>query len=139
MQWSDIPRNPPPRTLRQFAGLWLAFLALAACWQFWVADRTILAIVLGALALTVGPIGLAFPQLLRPVFVGWMFAVFPLSWALSLVLLAAIYYLLLTPLGLVFRLLGRDRLALKPAAAAANTYWKVKPMPSDPGSYYRQY
>jgi len=138
MQWSDISRNPPPRTLRQFAGLWMVFFGLAASWQFWRADRPTAAIILGALALTVGPAGLASPRLLRPLFVGWMMAVFPLGWAVSLVLLASVYYLMFAPLGLVFRLIGRDRLALKPAPAA-NSYWKVKPMPSDLGSYYRQY
>ena len=33
MQWSDIQFDPPRKTLRQFAGLWLVFFGGLALWQ----------------------------------------------------------------------------------------------------------
>ena len=34
MQWSDIQFSPPRKTLRQFAGLWMAFFGGFALWQW---------------------------------------------------------------------------------------------------------
>ena len=33
MHWSDIQFDPPRKTLRQFAGLWLVFFGGMALWQ----------------------------------------------------------------------------------------------------------
>ena len=40
MQWSDIQFDPPRKTLRQFAGLWLVFFGGMAIWQALVRGRT---------------------------------------------------------------------------------------------------
>src|SRR5438477_5712814 len=106
MRWSDLPRNPSPRTLRQFAVLWLVFFE----WLAMRAGQTghprveLLLLVLGV---TVGPVGLIAPRVVRPVFVGWMMLAFPIGWALSHVMMAIAFYGLFTPIGLVFRLMGR--------------------------------
>src|SRR5947209_8661384 len=110
MQWSDIPRNPPARTLRQFAGLWLVCFGLLAAWEGWGRGRPHAALLLAGLALTVGPLGLVKPAWVRPVFVGWMVLVFPVGWLVSRLLLAVVFYGLLTPMGLLLRLLGHDPL-----------------------------
>ena len=39
MRWSDIPFDPPRRTLRQFAWLWLAFFGGMALWQALVKEH----------------------------------------------------------------------------------------------------
>ena len=44
MRWSDIQFNPPRKTLRQFAGLWLVFFGGMALWQALVRGRTGLAL-----------------------------------------------------------------------------------------------
>ena len=43
-----------------------------------------------------------------------MVLAFPIGWTVSLVLLGLVYYGLFTPIGLVFRLVGRDALQLRP-------------------------
>src|SRR5687768_8935989 len=105
MRWSDIPFDPSPRMLRQFAGLWIVFFGGLACWHGFVRGNTTVALVLGALAVTLGPLGLVLPRALRPVFVGWMILVLPIGWVVSHVLLAVLFYGLFTPLALVFRLI----------------------------------
>src|SRR5436309_1901787 len=58
MRWSDIPRDPPARLLRQFAGLWLAFFLSLATWQGLVRGRSTLALC-AVLAASVGGLGVA--------------------------------------------------------------------------------
>ena len=68
------------------------------------------AAIFGLLALTVGPIGLARPDWLRPIYVGWMVLAFPIGWTVSQLILGVIFCGVFTPIGLVFRLMGRDPL-----------------------------
>jgi len=46
----------------------------------------------------------------RPLYLGWMHLVFPLGWLLSYLVLAIVYYLVITPVGLLMRALGQDPL-----------------------------
>ena len=69
-----------------------------------------MALVLAGLALVVGLLGLVAPRLIRPIYVGWMIAAFPIGWVMSHVVQALILYGLFTPVALVFRLIGRDAL-----------------------------
>jgi Saxitoxin biosynthesis operon protein SxtJ len=138
MQWSDINFAPPSRMLRQFATLWTCFFLLLAGWQLWRHDNEILAAVFAGLALTIGPLGLAWPRLVRPVFVGWMVLAFPIGWLVSHAVLASVFFGLFTPLGLVFRLIGRDVLTLR-QPQGRETYWTPKPQANDPARYFRQF
>ena len=138
MQWSDIQFHPPLKTLRQFAGLWLVFFGGLAAWQGIVSGHGTLALALAALALTIGPLGLLWPRLIRPVYVGWMVLAFPIGWTVSQAMLAVMFYGLFTPIGLLFRLIGRDPLhrARRPDL---ETYWTPKPSPTDPRRYFKQF
>ena len=138
MQWSDIPFHPSRATLRQFAGLWLVFFGGLALWQGLVRGQTGLATLCAVLALTIGPLGLIRPGWIRPIYVGWMILAFPIGWTVSQVMLALMFYGLFTPIGLLFRLLGRDPLhrARRPGV---ESYWTPKPAPAGPKSYFRQF
>lgn len=135
MQWSDIPRNPTARTLRQFAGLCVLFGGGWAAARWWQGDETAAA-VLGALCLAAAVLGAVAPMLLRPVFVGWMVLVFPIGWVVSRVTLLALFLVVLTPVALWFRVSGRDLLRLR--RPAGHSYWTPKPQPPDVDSYFRQ-
>jgi hypothetical protein len=137
MNWSDIPWKPSERTLRQFAGLWLVFFAGLACWRGYAHGRIEVACVLAGLALSVGPLGLARPRLVRPIFIGWLVLAFPIGWVVSRVLLACLYYGLFTPIALLFRLIGRDALHLR--RSNVPTYWLPKPAAAGVHSYFRQF
>jgi hypothetical protein len=142
MQWSDIPFDPSRKMLRQFAALWIAFFGGFALWQGLVRGHSTAAAVLAVLALTVGPIGLVRPGWLRPIFVGWMVLAFPIGWTVSQVVLAVMFYALFTPIGLVFRALGRDPLALRRARGPgreAESYWLPKPAAASPRRYFQQF
>jgi hypothetical protein len=129
---------PDDRMLRQFAALWIAFFAAVAMAQEFYYHRHVLALVLGILAGTVGLIGLVWPRLIKPIFVGWMVLVFPIGWLISHILLAIVFYLIFTPVASLFRILGRDALALKPRPNLAS-YWILKPKPKAKSEYLRQF
>lgn len=82
--------------------------------------------------------GLASPQFLRPLFVGWMLAAFPIGWVMSHVLLAFVYYGVVTPIGFALWLSGRDPLRLK-RQPKAGTFWVVRPEPPKPSRYFQQF
>lgn len=123
--------------LRQFAALWILFFGAIALRQYYHPRPTV-AIVLGVLALTIGPLGLASPRLIKPVFLGWMRAAYPIGWVVSRVVLSLIFYVVFTPVALFLRLTGRDALALK-RQVSAGSYWRSRTEPVDKRQYLRQY
>ena len=138
MQWSDIQFRPPEKTLRQFAGLWLVCFGGLAAWEWFGRHHANPSIALAALALTIGPLGLVWPRLLRPIYVAWMVLAFPIGWTVSQVMLAIMFFGLFTPIGLVFRLIGRDALQ-RNRQPERESYWEPKPAPADLRRYFKQF
>ena len=136
MQWSDVTAPPPPKMLRQFAGLWLVVFVGLAAWRAWHGNTGAWTVGLGAAGLIVGLLGLVQPMAVRWVFTGWMIAAFPIGWTVSRIVLAAMFYLIFTPVGVVFRWMGRDPLHLR--RGDGRSYWSAKPAPSEPDTYFRQ-
>jgi hypothetical protein len=130
--------NPSERMLRQFAAMWIVFFGGAALWQQFARHRPALAAVLAILAVTIGPLGVARPRAIRPVFVGWMALAYPVGWVVSRIVMGVVFYLLFTPVSWVFRLIGRDALELK-SRSTATTYWHSRPNVTDKAAYLRQF
>jgi hypothetical protein len=86
----------------------------------------------------VGGLGLIRPAAMRWLFVGATVLAFPIGWVVSQVMLAVMYYGIITPLAVWFRLRGRDLLSRKPAPNRAS-FWAPKHTPSDMRAYFRQY
>ena len=74
----------------------------------------------------------------RVIYVGLIAVTMPIGLAVSFVVMALFYYFLLTPVGLVFRLTGRDILHRK-FDPNAETYWRVRQRQRNLGSYFRQF
>jgi hypothetical protein len=121
------PFKPTDRMLRQFAGLWILFFGVIAAWQLFVHQRTLVSAIAATLAMTIGPLGLVWPRIIRPVFVGWMALAYPIGWTVSRIVLA-----------FWFRLVKRDELGLKRSAEGAS-YWRPKPQITDKAQYLRQF
>jgi hypothetical protein len=124
--------------LRQFAGIWTVFFSGAAAWQYFGRGAPVTSAILAALAVTIGPLGLVFPRAIRPIFVGWMVVAFPIGWTISTLMLVLLYYGMVTPVGLVFRWIGRDALCLRPRSNR-QTWWVPKPQASDVRRYLKQF
>ena len=80
----------------------------------------------------------AVPPLRRPIFAGWMYAAYPIGWVISHVLLAIIYFGLLTPIGRLMAAFGYDPMARRFDRAAA-TYWVARERNPDVSRYFRQF
>ncbi|MFO0891140.1 MAG: SxtJ family membrane protein, partial [Isosphaeraceae bacterium] len=121
-----------------FAGLWIACFGALAAWEWFGRGHHTLATALAAAALLLGPLGLVWPRLLKPVYVAWMVLAFPIGWTISQVIVGLIFYGLFTPLGLLFRIIGRDALH-RTRQPALDSYWSPKATPSDPRRYFKQF
>lgn len=137
MVWSDIPRNPAPKTLRQFAGACLLFFGILAAREYHKGYH-IAGEVIAAVALVVGIAGLIKPSLVRWIFVGWMMLAFPVGWLVSQVMLGLMFYVVLTPVAFLFRLRGRD-LLLRKRQPNRTSYWVPARKSRDVRSYFRQH
>jgi uncharacterized membrane protein len=78
------------------------------------------------------------PEAGRRLYVGWMLAALPIGWTLSHLVLGAVYYLVLTPIGLLMRLMGRDPMHRR-FDRSATSYWVERKPTSDPSRHFRQF
>jgi len=138
MNLIDFPRNPTAKVLRQFAAAWLAIFAAIGAQQFFSKHHTELGAVIFTAAVVVGVIGLLKPSAIHWLFIGASVVAFPIGWVVSQLAMAVIFYLLITPLALVFRLCGRDVLRRK-SPLNRTSFWLPKKTPEDVRSYFRQY
>ena len=103
------PPSPGPRALRKFGLLFCVLSAALAGYLVWsrgVDSPTVPGAISAALLL----LSLGLPSLLKPVWWPWMVVARVLGFVNSHLLLAVVFYLMFTPIGLVMRLLGRDPL-----------------------------
>jgi len=74
---------------------------------------------------------------LKPLYIGWMAFAFVLGWINTRILLGIFYYLILTPIGLLLRVTGKDLLDKK-IDHSAKSYWKKRAKETfDPARYER--
>jgi Saxitoxin biosynthesis operon protein SxtJ len=137
MQWSDVVAAPSPKVLRQFAGLCLVVFGSLAALALWRHHTSTATIVITGLGIATGLVGLLRPMAIRWVYSGWMMAVFPVGWTVSRLMLAALFYLIFTPVALLFRLSGRDVLHLSKKDPASD--WTAKPEATNVDQYFRQF
>jgi hypothetical protein len=73
----------------------------------------------------------------RPLYNVWMGLTRPIGWAVSHLVLAVVFYALITPIGSVMRLFGRDALERR-FDPAAQSYWAARDPGDDTARYFRQ-
>ena len=67
--------------------------------------------------------GLALPNVLKPINKIWMTLAIILGWFMSRVILIILFYLIITPIGFLWRLFRRDALKLK-WDNSVSSYWE---------------
>ena len=130
--------NPTPAAVRRFAVVLLpAASFLASAWATSDGnDRA--AVLLACVGLGSLLVGACRPAWMRPVMIAWSELVFPLEWLSVHAVLAAIYFLLITPLGLILRLLRGDPLARR-IDPEAQSYWQPRRSAPRRRDYFRQF
>jgi hypothetical protein len=139
---------PDRASLRRFGIVGLVAFGLFAAWVAWRssllgiplapgAARTT-TVVLASLAALCSVLAVAAPRALLPLYVGLTLLTLPIGFVVSHVLLAVVYFGLLTPVGWLLRLLKRDPLA-RGFRPDLTTYWIPEETTRDPRRYLRQY
>lgn len=130
-------RNPSPRTLRQFGLVCLAVGGVVSAMRIARGQATAATWIVAALAVIAGILGILSPPALRWPFVAWMYIAFPIGWLVSHALLAIIFFGMVTPIAIVFRAMGRDRLRLR--IADPGSLWRQRSETPEMGHYFRQF
>jgi len=143
----DLNLRPDEETLRQFG--WIAlggfgFLAAIAWFELLIfafglgAARPWVAGFFAVLALSSALFSLVFPRANGPIYVGLSVVAFPIGLVVAYIILGALFFLLITPVGLFFKLTGRDALkrSFEPDAAS---YWEPIRQARSQESYFKQF
>jgi uncharacterized protein YjeT (DUF2065 family) len=143
----EIDWQPDERTLRQFGGIaFVGFLLIAMlAWNEWLvfsfglgSSRPLVAGSFAALGVLSGLFSLVAPKANKPIFLGLTLLSYPIGFVLSYVIMGFLFYGLITPLGLFFRLIGKDPLNRRFDRAAV-TYWSEPRPRRGKESYFRQF
>jgi hypothetical protein len=143
----EIDWQPDERTLRQFGGIaFVGFLLIAIlAWKEWLvfsfglgSARTLVAGAFAGLGVLSGLFSLVAPRANKPIFLGLTLLSYPIGFVLSYVIMGFLFFGLIMPLGLVFRLIGKDPLNRRFDRAAA-TYWSDPRPRRGKESYFRQF
>lgn len=132
-----INKDPQKRELAVFGAALAGFFLLAGfvSRREWGADGMSTALWAAGAAVTF--LYAAAPPLRRPMFIGWAYLTYPLGWAVSHLVLLAVFWVVITPIGLLVRVFGHDALSRAPDPPA-KTYWLRRDNTPDPGRYFQQ-
>jgi Saxitoxin biosynthesis operon protein SxtJ len=134
----DLNLNPTKRELRTFGLCTLGFLCLVGCIIFRRGgSMPTIATVVG-IGIALAGLGLTIPQALRPIWVVLTIVNYPIGWVVTHVVMGLIFYLVVTPIGVIMRLTGRDPME-RAFDRSAKTYWKLRRTDSNSSRYFRQY
>jgi len=133
-----LNKTPSRRELALFGLLWLIFFAIGGIVLFRRDAPLILAVAAWAAAVLVPAVGWLVPAWMRIVYLGMSLVTFPIGLVVSYLLMAAIYYLLLTPVGLLMRMAGRDPMN-RQFDARADSYWTAREADEGIDRYFRQW
>ena len=68
--------------------------------------------------------GILLPIVLRPIYLVWMIFALIFGWIMTRVILGIVFYFIITPIGLLTRLLGEDFLGLR--ITNSNSFWNQR-------------
>jgi hypothetical protein len=135
--FEEINRQPSRRELLQFALIIAVGAALLGAMAQFAWGKPHGATVIWSLGAAVAA-GALVPGLGRLLYIAWMGLGVSVGLITGPVILFVLYLVVITPVALVFRLMGRDALERRIDHDAAS-YWKTHATTSDMSRYYKQY
>jgi hypothetical protein len=133
-----IERNPSRGQLAVFGIAWLVFFGFLGGTSWWKTGLLAQAGVLWAIAVVIPAAGLVWPSALRMAFLGMSYATFPIGWGASHLLLALLYYVVLTPIGLFRRFAADDPMGRR-FDRSVETYWTPRGTEEGTERYFKQF
>lgn len=90
-----------------------------------------------AVGIVVGAIGLTGTRLALPFYWAWLGIAYVMGNVMSRVIMAAIYFMIVTPMHFLSAIAGRDKLQLK--KRKTDSYWHDISLPTEIEKYERQF
>ncbi len=143
----EIDWRPDDRTLRQFGVIALfgfSFLAAIAWWELLIFGfglgeaRPIVAGAFATLAGLSALFSLVAPRANLPIYLGLTILSYPIGFVLSYLIMGFLFFVMITPMGLFFRLTGYDPLHRR-FDPEATTYWNDPRPRRAKESFFRQF
>lgn len=125
------------KKLRTFGIALMVFLGLIGYSQF-KKGHIDLSYWYWGIGVTYAFLSLAVPVVTKPVYRGAMFLAYILGWINTRLILGILYYVIFTPLALIFRLIRRDALDRK-WDKNATSYWKIQAPHQGKEQYLKQF
>jgi len=133
----DITRlDVTNRSLRHFGYLLAGICLLGTAILLWKGKSTWLPVAGAGMLFSV--VAARVPATLRQPYRLWMLLAFMLGWITTRIVLTLAYLLIMTPMGLFLRILGKDVLDAR-IDKAATSYWKKHEPVPDRKQYQKQY
>ncbi|MCS7468064.1 hypothetical protein NZK35_15540 [Stieleria sp. ICT_E10.1] len=129
--------KPPTDSHRRSFGVAIAAALLMLAWIAWRAIASpFLSGGLAAAALVVAMVYYLIPAS-QPKLIAFFHAItYPIRWTATLVVLAIVYYGVVTPISIWFRVKGKS---IRTNASDSKSNWRSIDLPSDPQSYFRTF
>jgi len=143
----EINFNPDIKTLRQFGVIAFVGFGILAALAYY--EKLIFSFGLGdarmplvATFATLGTIAAMFsliaPRANRVLYVGLTLLAFPIGFVLSYVIMGTLFFLIIGPIAVLFRILGKDPMH-RSYDPNASSYWIEARPARDKESYFHQY
>lgn len=130
--------NPGTRDLRVFGIAALVLTALLSVLLYIFKDLPMgVACGIAGFGIFTFACSLVLPGIARLIYRVLMAITLPIGVVVSFLLMAVLYYLVITPLGMVFGVIGRDALRLRRSANAAS-YWVPRKRQRELKRYFHQ-
>ena len=137
MPMVEINKNPSHRDLLVFASIVPVIFGLVGALR-WYSGSLQAAQAFWVIGLVISLVVFAVPPTRRWLYLGWMYATYPIAWTVSHVILGAIYFGVATPIALALRAFGRDPMR-RELDKAAKSYWVLRTPNRDVARYFRQF
>ena len=134
----EINRKPSRRDLKWFGFILPVFFGIVGSVAFFRFDAARVATVVWSAGAALAVLYATIPPFRIPMYLGWMHLFFPLGWTISNLVLVVLYFLVVTPIGLILRLFRYDPLARR-RDPEATTYWTEHRTGKEPSRYLRQF
>ena len=122
--------------LRKFGITIGVILLVIAGFLFWKEKESFQ--ILLTFGVTLCILGIVIPFILKPIYWVWMIFATILGWIMTRVILSLLFYIIVTPIGLIPRLFGKQFLELK-WNKIDSTYWNYRSKKLNRESYEKQF
>lgn len=139
MAMIEINFKPSIKDLRVFTLILFVFSLIIGSWLVFVHGMSMeIGYWIWGIGSAVSVLGLILPPFIRIVYIVLSIIALPIGFVVSFLLLAVIYYLIMTPIGLLVRLFGKDPM-LRKFEPQKESYWIERPVEFDRKRYFRQF